>query len=288
MAQTLEQLAQQEQTLGSIRGIVRTMKALAAVNAAPYEQAALAVQACRQTIRNGFSAFAWRMGNRWLAELPPPSRQILVAFGSDHGFCGNYNEALAELVERDFQAREAAGTSVLCVGARLHRALEERRIPILRRLMPPASVDGIGRLAGEIVTHIERLGRGHSLAALSVGLAYTRRVGQGGREAAISALLPLPPSLLQAPRRWPSPSLPDFAMSAESLLAGLLRNHIFVGVFAAAAEAMVTENAARLALMQQAEQTVDERLGELRRELSRVRQEEITHELMDIVIGRAR
>ena len=48
---------------------------------------------------------------------------------------------------------------------------------------------------------------------------------------------------------------------------------------------MVTENAARLALMQQAEQSVDERLDAVRRQASGVRQDQVTEELMDIVIG---
>ena len=64
-----------------------------------------------------------------------------------------------------------------------------------------------------------------------------------------------------------------------------MRRHIFASVFHAAAEAVVTENAARLALMQQAEQSVDERLQAVRRQASRVRQDQVTEELMDIVIG---
>jgi F-type H+-transporting ATPase subunit gamma len=69
------------------------------------------------------------------------------------------------------------------------------------------------------------------------------------------------------------------------MLSALVRNHIFASVFRASAEAMVTENAARLALMQQAEQSVGERLAAVRRQLASARQDEITHELMDIVIG---
>ena len=74
-------------------------------------------------------------------------------------------------------------------------------------------------------------------------------------------------------------------MNAEALLASLIRNHVFASVFRASAEAMVTENATRLALMQQAEQSVDEQLEAVQQELSSVRQDEITNELMDIVIG---
>ncbi|MDY0007941.1 MAG: F0F1 ATP synthase subunit gamma, partial [Spongiibacteraceae bacterium] len=91
--------------------------------------------------------------------------------------------------------------------------------------------------------------------------------------------------LLQPVRRWPSRALPDYRMAADALLASLIRSHLFASIFRASAEAMVTENAARLALMQQAEQSVDERLDQVQAELRSVRQDEITNELMDVIIG---
>ncbi len=285
MAQTLEQLTRQEQTLTSIRGIVRTMKTLAAINAAPYEQAAVAIESYRQTIRDGFAAFAWRMGGRVLASDGAAQRQVLVAFGSDHGFCGNYNEGVARAVRAFLAGSGTHSCAVLCVGAKLQGALADGGIGVDQRLMPPASVDGIGRLAGDVVTLVEHLGRGGSLTRLAVHLAYTRRVGYADRVPDVATLLPLERSLLESPRRWPGRALPDFSMAPAALLAALLRNHIFASVFHAAAEALVTENAARLALMHQAEQSVDERLEAVRRQLSGVRQDQVTEELMDIVIG---
>jgi F-type H+-transporting ATPase subunit gamma len=74
-------------------------------------------------------------------------------------------------------------------------------------------------------------------------------------------------------------------MEADALLSSLIRSHIFASVFRASAEAMVTENSARLALMQQAEQSVDERIEAVEGELRSVRQTEITNELMDVTIG---
>lgn len=47
----------------------------------------------------------------------------------------------------------------------------------------------------------------------------------------------------------------------------------------------MTENAARLARMQQAEQSVDEQLQELRAQTRSVRQSEITTELLDVIVG---
>lgn len=287
MAQDLEHLARRAHTLASIRGIVRTMKTMAAINAAPYEQAAGAIEAFHAALRRGFSAFAFRMGTQALPAPAPPRQQVLLAFGSDHGFCGNYNELVARSLQQWLadQTHVARRRLVLCVGARLAAALHECGLQPGHVLMPPASAEGIGRVAAELVAHIEQASRGEPLAALGVALAYTQRSEHGGRLPVVRTLLPLAPTLLQAPRRWPSRALPDFAMPPQALLAALVRNHLFASVFRAAAEAIVTENAARLALMQQAEKSVDERLDELRRQMATQRQDEITNELMDIVIG---
>ena len=97
--------------------------------------------------------------------------------------------------------------------------------------------------------------------------------------------MPLQPELLAPIQHWPSRALPTFNMETNKLLAALLRNHLFASLYYASAMAMVTENAARLSLMQQAEQAVDERLIEAKQDIAQARQDEITHELMDIVIG---
>ncbi|PVA11046.1 hypothetical protein DC366_04540 [Pelagivirga sediminicola] len=84
---------------------------------------------------------------------------------------------------------------------------------------------------------------------------------------------------------WTSRGLPQFSVPAKDLLASLVRNLVFATLYRAAAEALVTENAARLARMQQAEQSVDENLEELKSETRPVRQSEITTELLDVIVG---
>ena len=286
MAQTLEHLSRKNATLTSIRSIVHTMKTLSAINAAPYEHAAQSIEAYHETLLQGLAAFVYRSGGiSLLSEAAQPSTRLLVVFGSDHGLCGNYNELLANSVSQYNRSQPIAKQHILCIGSRMANALLEQELTPDVVLLPPASADGIGRLAGDIVTRIERLGRGQPLAQLAVTLVFTQRAEQGYQESATRALLPLDKRLLQPVQRWQSRSLPDYSMNAEALLASLIRNHVFASVFRASAEAMVTENATRLALMQQAEQSVDEQLQEVKQDMSNVRQDEITNELMDIVIG---
>jgi len=284
MAQTLETLSRHSDTLTSIRGIVHTMKTLSAINATPYEHAARSIEAYHQTILRGFAAFAHRTDE--IALHPADAAEhLVVVFGSDHGLCGNYNEILAELVKCHFQAQSLGKQRLLCVGAQMNDALVDKDLLPEAVLLPPASDEGIGRLAGDIVTRLDVISLGQPLYRIAVTLAFTQRGEHGLREPVTRRLLPLEATLLQRYRRWHSRTLPDYSMAPDAMLASLIRSHIFASVFRASAEAMVTENAARLALMQQAEQSVDDRLEEVQGDLRSVRQTEITNELMDVIIG---
>lgn len=285
MAQTLETLSRRSATLTSIRGIVHTMKTMSAINAVPYEHAARSIESYHRTVLSGIRAFVARTGPISMPVVSKAER-ILVVFGSDHGLCGNYNEVLA-MTARTEASLVDRSTRVVCVGARMNDALSDQGLTPEVTLLPPASADGIGRLAIDIVSLLDEIGGGNVPSRIAVTLVFTRRAGNGQREPAVSPLLPLAPSLLSDPEKagWQSRSLPDYSMRATPLLSALLRNHIFASVFHASAEAMVTENAARLALMQQAEQAVDDRLEEVGGQFRLVRQDEITNELMDIIIG---
>jgi F-type H+-transporting ATPase subunit gamma len=284
MAQTLELLTHRTATMQSIRGIVRTMKTMAAINARPYEQAAEAMAAYRAVVLDGFHAFA-----RCHGPLPTePDRgalPVVLAFGSDHGLCGNYNEIVA--AEAAAAAGRAPGTRVLCVGAQMEDALAGQGLPPEATLLAPANADGLGRLAGRLITRLDALHRGGGAGSLVVWLVSMHRAPHGLQRPQVRRLLPLDPATFDplATRAWASRSLPRCALPPDRLLAALIRNYLFAEIFRTAAEALVTENAARLARMQQAEQSIDDRLHDLLAETRGVRQSAITTELLDIVTG---
>ena len=113
------------------------------------------------------------------------------------------------------------------------------------------------------------------------------KAGPEGRAPTVRPLLPLDPDLVRdlAARTWASRRLPILTMDPEALFASVIRNHLFASVFRAAAEAMATENAARLALMQQAERAIDERVSELLFATRSARQSDVTNELLDVIAG---
>jgi F-type H+-transporting ATPase subunit gamma len=286
MAQTLEVLARRTNSMQGIRSVVHTMKTLSVINSSPYEHAARAIEAYHNTVLDGLHAFLSQSGPINVANSDAVAR-VMVVFGSDHGLCGNYNEALATHVGQHIGSNADNATTILCIGAQMADALTDQGLGVQKALFPPASVDGIGRLANLLTQKLDNIRRDSHPKEVSVSLAYFARTEGGMQAPEIAALLPLEPALIGdlQTKPWSSRSLPYFSMQPDDLFMALLRGHLFASIFRAAAEAMVTENAARLALMQQAEQSVDNRLEELISDTRAVRQTEITTELLDVIIG---
>jgi len=287
MSQNLEAMARRTTSMQGIRSVVHTMKTLSVINAAPYEQAARAIDAYHDTVLKGLHAFLSQSGPITAATGDGAAR-VVVVFGSDHGLCGNYNEALSAYVRQHLDAAKAdTPATVLCVGAQMADALADQGLDVEKTFFPPASVDGIGRLANLLTQQLDHARRDSLPHEISVSLAYFARVDGGSQAAQIVPLLPLDPALVADLRAkpWVSRSLPYFSMPAADLFVSLIRGHLFASLFRAASEALVTENAARLALMQQAEQSVDDQLEALKSETRAMRQSEITTELLDVIIG---
>ena len=282
MAQSLEALSRRTDSMKGIRSVVHTMKTLSVINAAPYEHAASAVEAYRATILDGLHAFF--AGT--VVDMPQPDlgKEICVVFGTDHGLCGNYNEVLAAHVKDRIGNRP---TLILCVGAQMADALADQNIPVAAVVFPPASVGGIGRMANLLTQKLDGIRQGIAPRDISVSLAYFSQEGDTSQRPEFKALLPLSSELMigSLTSPWKSRSLPHATMPPAALFQSLLRGHLFASMFRAAADALVTENTARLALMQQAEHTVDDRLAELLAETRAVRQNEITTELLDVIVG---
>jgi len=283
MAQTLEALSRRMGTLQSIRGIVRTMKTLAAVNATPYDRAAGAIKAYHATILDGLQIFAHSNPNFELTASDSKASKIALIFGSDHGLCGGYNESILNAAIENGVSKN---WRIFAVGTRMADELTSRGLVPNEVFIPPASVEGIGRLASEILIAIDRH-RHQTEEEINVTMFFTRHGERGERASASQPLLPLDRNFLSDLRKrpWVSRALPILMMQPDIMFAALVRNHLFASLFGAAVEAMATENAARLALMQQAERSINDRYDEMLQETRSARQSEITNELLDVIVG---
>lgn len=287
----LDLLARRIAITGDLRSIVRTMKTLSSVTIRQYETAVSALRDYTRTIELGLQVV--------LREAPPaapiparPGRRpvgptVAVLFGSDHGLCGRFNEAVVELVETTLRDRGVATVDrlVLAVGLRLAARLEAAdQVPDETAILP-GSVVGLAATAEEILLTLDRWRT--VKGAERVLLFHNRRTRLASAEPHVIQLLPLDPAHLHslALQPWPSRCLPTFTMEASRLLPTLLRQRIFITVYRAIAESLASEHASRMVAMQAAERNIDERLEEMNAEFRRRRQEAITAELLDVVAG---
>lgn len=285
--QTLEALRRRIDTTQDLHGIVGTMKSLAAVSIRQYEQAADALQDYADTVEAGLQGvlrFSPLQAGALAGDAAQPAG--VVVFGSDHGLCGRFNDAAV-----DFARDRLPGVGVdlstarrLAVGARAADRLEAAGVAPEARLTLPGSVDRLVDTAYAVIAQVE------TWRAAGVGqvlLVHNRRARTAPAAPALHQMLPLPADWLQQLQRrpWPSRGLPQVRTEAERLFAGLLRQHLFVTVFRAAAESLASEHASRLASMQAAERNIEERLGELQSAYRQQRQRAITDELLDLVAG---
>ncbi|MEM7528208.1 MAG: F0F1 ATP synthase subunit gamma [Pseudomonadota bacterium] len=277
---TLERLARQTAAIQSILGIVRTMKALAAVNIPAAERAAESASAFHQTVLDGLSVARRALPK---AEARPPTRdappRIAIAFGTDHGLCGGFNEAVAQTV-----IGIAGHARVFAVGGRIAGAVERGGRPVDRIFRAAAASDGLRGLAAELILALDAASQ---TAAPHVDLIHQTRTPGGKTAVERARLLPLGDAFFAdlARRPWPGPRLPMLPADASPIFRSLTRQHLAISLYRAGALSIAAEHTTRLALMSHAEKELDRRHEEVAGAHRRLRQVHITDELLDIVSG---
>lgn len=204
-------------------------------------------------------------------------RRVMVVFMSEHGFVGGFNERLLEAIS----ARIEPGDALMVVGNRGAALVAERRlakISVSTHAMATrlASVPEVVRRLQESL--YPAIAAAQIVRATVVFCRY-RRTGSADIET-----LQLFPLEVSAPHEGIR-QVPIHDLSAAELLERMTTEYILSQLTEAAIESLAAENGARFAAMEAAHDSVGKRLGALRLDASRARQEEVTTELLDLVTG---
>ncbi len=279
--ETEETLRRRIDTVADLGAIVRTMKALSAVSGRHYERVLKSLDDYTRTVDMGLQvALRGRVFHRPVRKQPP-MRLGAVVFGSDVGLCSRFNEDLVtHAVDKmnGFRVPPAA-RSVLAVGARIDARFGELGHPVEETFVTPGSPTGITATVRQILAKLDDW---QDQTIRHVLLFYS--------QSGVPRLLHLLPVDLRQFHRltrepWPSHVLPGHTLDAERLLAALIRQHLFVGLFRACAESLASEHQMRLRAMQAAERNIQDRMEELVFAFRNHRQDTIDAELLDIGAG---
>jgi F-type H+-transporting ATPase subunit gamma len=289
MMSSLESIRKKVEGTEDLGGVVKTMKTLAAVSIRQYERAVESLADYNRTIEMGLQV-ALQAGAGGLAAPATRNRDGglgAVILGSDQGLVGRFNEHIAShAISAMDELHPAPGRRlVACVGERAYQHLEDAQQPVEELLSLPSSLTGITPTVQTLLVMID--GWRAQGGIDRIALFYNRTTSSTSYSPHTVHLLPLDQewlrSLLQ--REWPTNVLPTFTMDGDQLFSHLIRNYIFVSLYRAFAESLASENASRLASMQQAERNIAELLDELKAQYRHQRQTSITEELLDTMSG---
>lgn len=286
--ETLEALRRKLASAVELMALVKTMKALAAVNIRQVERAVQSLAQYDRTVQLGLQVVGRKAPELLMAARPLPSdRRLLLVLGTDQGMVGQFNDLVAARAARRLREPIPAGSrwTVWACGIRVKSRLERFGCEVSELFEVPTSTTAIHGVVQETLLHIEawhsRQRDGH------VELVFNRPASGSSCEPHRLRLLPVDASWLRTflAHKWPSRVLPTFTMEPAALLSALVRQFLFVTLYRAIAESLAGENASRLAAMQVAEKNIAERLESLRTNYHQQRQSAITEELLDVISG---
>jgi F-type H+-transporting ATPase subunit gamma len=304
MTERLAEITARIEGIAQLGQVVNAMRGIAAARAQQANAQLPAADAHAATIAEAIGDV--------LALMPPQSetqraspRTALVVFCAEQGFVGGFGEAVLRAVEGELAA------PLFVVGTRGLASLAERGAAPLWSSAMPAHTLGIPRLADRIAEAVySRVAEGEIAALDAVfGLRLPGQPAQVRRR----RLFPLDPADFGSPTSLSSrgaqrrgdpgiaspdlrpPGSPRFArddgkkplltLKPDILLRELTAEYLHAQLCAIALHAFAAENDARMEAMAQAHGQIERQLGELRAVQRRVRQDEITAEIVELAAG---
>lgn len=285
--QTPEALKRKIQSAQDLLGVVKTMKALAAVSIRQYQRSVESLADYNRTVEMGLQIIL--KDRQGAPDTARKGAQPLVAivFGTDQGLCGQFNNLIVQhaVEELDKLAFKKEDRVFIVVGMKAADILNDTGQNVVEVLTQPGSTAGITSMVQDIAMLLEDLRFKRSIENMI--LFYNDYLSGATYRPRMLKLLPVDRTWLAdlQKQKWDSRTLPLFTMDWERLFRAMIREYLFVSVYRAFANSLASENASRLAAMQNAEKNIEERLEELHVHFHRQRQMTITEELLDIVAG---
>jgi len=285
--QTTEYLKRRIQSAQDLLGVVKTMKALAAVSIRQYQRAVESLGEYNRTVEMGLQIVLRQSVETTAQARSKTTRLGAIVFGTDQGLCGQLNNIIVShaVEEMNRTPVRPENRTVIAVGMRAADLLEDAGQPVFEILTTPGSTAGITPMVQDITLLLEDWRFKRQVEHMH--LFYNEYISGATYRPRTLRILPVEEAWLKNLQKqpWKSRTLPLFTMNWENLFRALIREYLFISIYRAFAHSLASENASRLAAMQSAEKNIEERLEELFIQFHRQRQMVITEEILDIVSG---
>lgn len=253
--------------------VVNAMKGIAAARARVARTQIAAIDSYAVTIATAMSSALAQNGPPRGAMSRQTPRKGLLVFCAEQGFAGAFSEHILESIEDDL-----ATTTLFLVGTRGVSIAKTRGIVPIWSTAMPSHTPGIPKMADHISKAIYQSVDDGTIESLDV--VYSGWTS-GQCKILRHSLFPIDLSAL-AVANTPTPMM---QLPKASLIDSLSADYFHALVCKASLHAFAAENEARLQAMSSAGSQIERELDLFRAKLRRVRQEEITAEIIELGTG---
>lgn len=280
---TLEQTRHRREAVDTIHDIVGAMRAISAGRIQRAQRALAAARRYEAVVLRSIGALAAGSAARSLPATNgrPP---LLIVFTSEQPLCGAFNQNVLDLAERRWdELRRQGPVHLLVIGQRGLRQFARRRI--VPELTEPAAttIPGLRDLVKRVAQMIDARYAARQIGALHV--VYNRYQSVSEQVPTEEQLLPVDLDQCRSSAAASSPAFYHYLPSDE-ILAGLISEYAFIGLYRLAAESYASEQASRLVAMDGATRNTDKIAHQLLDLERRERQGQITRQVLELIAAR--
>jgi F-type H+-transporting ATPase subunit gamma len=261
------------QKLHEIRDIMNSMKTLAYLET---HKLARLIQA-QHKLNSNIEQAAIDFLNFYPDVLPSleSTENHYLLIGSQRGFCGNYNEVLAEHFRLALDSKKQHPASLIAIGQKLHEQLKD--LPFDINYIEGANV------TEEIDAVVD--GVAHSLMAAGQPVTSLYVLYHETEDNNVVSERLLPPFMQVQRQRSEFNNPPMLNLSATRLFIDLTENYLFTALHRVLYDSLMSENQSRVQHLENAVNHLDDKTSDLQRQVNALRQEEIIEEIEVILLN---
>jgi F-type H+-transporting ATPase subunit gamma len=281
MAERKVELESRIESMGELEEIFGAMRGSAAARVQQGATTLLAVRSFASTVYGALDRIlTLRPSSANREEKDRLAARVVVVFATEHGFVGGLNDTLLREAARPPDPNE-----MFFLGTRGWTMAAE--LGLRATSIGPMSIHlaGIGEVADRTVDVLLRRFTKGTIGTIDVISAHRMPTGQVIVERRTILPVHATPGPALALAREVLPPITN--VPRDVLLPHLVEEYLYARFVEIAAESLVAENAARLAVLESAHEHLDDMLDSLRHADHRLRQDEITAEVLELVAGRA-
>lgn len=277
MSASLAEVRAHIEGVGQLGQVFNALRGLAAARAQAAREQLVAVDAYARTIAIAIGRMLTLAPAPAGVPSPASGRGGLVVFAAEQGFSGGFNERLFGVL-----GAALATENLFLIGARGVDLAAQRGAKPLWTCPALSHGAGAPKLADRIAQELfSRVAAGE---IVRLDVVFTNWEAGRGFKVARHSLFPLDPDMFAL---HDDGAHPLTQMAPDVLLRDLAADYLHAELCRAALHSFAAENQARVEAMAAARRQVDDKLKGLRADERRVRQDEITDEIVELSSGGA-